>query len=167
MGMIADLVGSRQCPKCAGVEVRRSPRKGFFELVVLSSISVRPFRCQGCANRFYGFRLPGRVWSSEDRDLGPNSQTILTVLVYGYGVDEEPFREEATVRLVSMQSAVLSLAAKVEPGQKLLLLDPTSDEEQRCRVAFVNEQPGGGNIVGIQFRWSVWEFWSTAKSSSR
>src|ERR1700677_4569688 len=167
MGKISDLLEVRRCPKCAGEEVYRSPRSGFFDLVLLSSISVRPFRCQGCSNRFYAFRPRRRKWSPRDRDLRPSSDASLSLLVYGHKIDNEPFQEETDVRLVGMHTAELSLAAKVEPGQKLLLLDPTSDEEQRCRVVSVNEQPGAKSIVGVRFRQSMWEFWTVAKLSRR
>jgi hypothetical protein len=167
MNEISDRGESRRCPKCAGIDVYRTPRRGFFELVLLSSISVRPFRCQDCSNRFYAFRLRGRESYSRPRSLRSEPETILSVLVYGYGMDKEPFQEEADVRLVSMHSAELRLAAKVEPGQKLVLLDLASDEEQLCRVASVTEQPGGSSIVDVRFRQSIWEFWSVANASSR
>jgi hypothetical protein len=167
MNKISNVVKSRRCPNCAGAEVYRSPRRGFFELVLLSSIGVRPFRCQGCSNRFYGFRLRRRVWSPRERDLQLGSEAVLSVLVYGNGIDKEPFQEATDVRLVSMHSAELSLIAKVEPGQKLVLMDPVSDEEQRCRVVSVTEQAGGQSIVGVGFKQSVWEFWSVATASSR
>jgi hypothetical protein len=167
MNEISDSGESRRCPKCAGIDVYRTPRRGFFELVLLSSISVRPFRCQDCSNRFYAFRVRGRESYSRRRSLRLEPEAILSVLVYGYGMDKEPFQEEANMRLVSRYSAELTLAAKVEPGQKLILLDLTSDEEQRCRVASVTERPDGSGIVGVRFRQSIWEFWSTARFSSR
>jgi hypothetical protein len=89
------------------------------------------------------------------------------VLVYGHGIDNEPFREATDVRLVSMHSAELHLTSKVQPGQKLVLLDPESDEEQRCRVVSVAEDAGGQSIVGVGFKQSVWEFWSVTNASGR
>ena len=99
--------------------------------------------------------------------MRPKSGTILSVIVYGHGPDKESFQEPSDVRLVSMHRAELSLTTKVEPGQKLVLLDPTSDEEQNCRVISVSEQAGGQNIVSVGFRESVWEFWTVAAASSR
>jgi len=156
MGKISELM-AQQCPKCAGKEVRRSPRRGFFELVVLSSIAMRPFRCQGCANRFYAFKLRNGQRSRIE------SEGILSAMVYGHGPDAEPFQENSNVRLLSMHSAELRLATKVRPGQKLVLLDPESDEEQRCRVESVTESPDGDSIVCVQFRDSVLEFWINAR----
>src|ERR1700733_3670361 len=149
MDRILDWMENRPCPKCSGTEVQRSPRRGFLELILLSSISVRPFRCQQCANRFYRFGPNGTRSSSRVRAMRPKSGTILSVIVYGHGPDKESFQEPSDVRLVSMHRAELSLTTKVEPGQKLVLLDPTSDEEQNCRVISVSEQAGGQNIVSV------------------
>jgi hypothetical protein len=160
---VTELLPSRRCPKCAGTDVRRSPRRGFLELVVLSSIGVRPFRCQGCANRFYGLKPNGR--GSLSRSPGTHEDASLSVLVYGYGANEESFQERANVRLVSMHSAELDLTTQVQPGEKLLLLDPMSEEEQRCNVVSVTARSDGRSVVSVRFRQPVWEFWSAAKFS--
>jgi len=162
MGKISELAAQR-CPRCAGTEVRRSPRRGFFELVVLSSISVRPFRCQGCANRFYAFKLRNGAATGGRRRWRVEAEEILTVMVYGHGPDKEPFQEKTNVRLLSKHSAELRLAAKVRPGQELVLLHTTSDEEQKCRVKSVTEPPDGDSIVCVRFRDSMWEFWINAR----
>jgi hypothetical protein len=162
MGRIPNLMENPQCPKCAGKDVRRSPRRGFFELILLSSISVRPFRCQGCAARFYGLKLNG---GPGVRTRSTHAEATLSVLVYGHEKNEEPFQEKASVRLVSMHSAELNLTAKVHRGEKLVLLDPTSEEEQRCQVVSVSERSSGETIVRVRFRQPVWEFWSAAKFS--
>ena len=156
------LMENPRCPNCAGKEVRRSPRRGFLELIVLSSISVLPFRCQGCATRFYGLKL-GRGSSSRSR--GTPKEATISVLVYGHGTDKESFQERANVRLLSMHSAEIGLTSEVQPGEKLMLLDPTSEEEQRCQVVSVSERSSGETIVRVRFRQPVWEFWSAAKFS--
>jgi len=158
------LMENPRCPKCEGKDVRRSPRRGFFELILLSSISVRPFRCQGCANRFYGLKL--NRGGSRPRTGSSDAETTLSVLVYGHEKNEEPFQEKASVRLVSMHSAELNLAAKVRRGEKLVLLDPASEEEQRCQVVSVSKSSSGETIVRVRFRQPVWEFWSAAKFSN-
>src|ERR1700726_427130 len=116
-----------RCPKCEGKDVRRSPRRGFFELILLSSISVRPFRCQGCAARFYGLKLNKR--GSRGRIRDGKGEATLSVRVYGGKKNKEPFQERARVRLVSIHSADLNLTAEVRRGEKLVLLDPTSEED--------------------------------------
>jgi hypothetical protein len=43
----------RFCPRCHSKVIRRSKRRGLFELSLLSVIPVRPFRCDDCDCRFY------------------------------------------------------------------------------------------------------------------
>src|ERR1700722_6366069 len=109
---VTELLPSRRCPKCAGTDVRRSPRRGFLELIVLSSIGVRPFRCQSCANRFYGLKPNGRGFSS--RSQGTHQEASLSVLVYGYGASKESFQERANLRLVRRRTPEVVLRAQVE-----------------------------------------------------
>lgn len=42
------------CPHCQSRVMRRSKRRGMFELSILSLVPVRPFRCMECDHRFYG-----------------------------------------------------------------------------------------------------------------
>ena len=88
----------------------------------------------------------------------------LPVLVYGRRGDEEPFQEEADVRLLSLHEGVIILATTVEPGQQLALINAGTEEDQRCRVAFVSEGRFGRRLVGVQFRQPAWEFWRIATS---
>jgi hypothetical protein len=67
---------------------------------------------------------------------------------------------------VSMYSAELNLTAQLQPGQKLVLLDPMSEEEQRCSVVSVTGRSSGRSIARVRFRQPVWDFWSASKSSN-
>jgi hypothetical protein len=83
----------------------------------------------------------------------------LPVLVYGRRDDEEPFREETNVRLLNLRGGLIALTTSVEPGQQLIPMNVATEEDQRCRVAFVGEQHLGRSMIGIQFNWLVQEFW--------
>jgi hypothetical protein len=163
MGKISELVAQR-CPRCGGTEARRAPRRGFLELLVLSSLAIRPFRCQGCANRFYAFKPKNGAATWGRRLRGDETDGDIPVIVYGHGLDHEPFQEQSNVRLLGNHRAELRLAAKVRPQQKLVLLDPASDEERRCQVKSVTEPPDGDSIVRVQFRGSAREFWINART---
>jgi len=157
MGDKKNWVQNRRCPKCDSKEVRRSPRRGFVELVLLAGVNLRPFRCQGCGERFFRRipREPGR----RHRYVVPDTETSLPVLVYGYQADKELFQEETGARLMSVNSAVLSLTAAVELGQTLMLLSQESDEEQPCEVTTVKRE-NGKSIVEVRFNQAAWDFWS-------
>jgi hypothetical protein len=44
------------CPNCAGKDIRRSRRQGFFERYLLPVARLRPYRCDDCDQRFYAKR---------------------------------------------------------------------------------------------------------------
>jgi len=50
----------RCCPDCQSRNVRRSVRRGILEIVGLSLILMRPFRCERCDTRYYGLVFAGR-----------------------------------------------------------------------------------------------------------
>ena len=43
----------RCCPFCRSFDVRRSHRKGLFEVLILPVVLLRPFRCEDCGRRHY------------------------------------------------------------------------------------------------------------------
>jgi hypothetical protein len=45
----------RCCPVCKSNNVRRSMRRGVLESLVLRLLLLRPFRCDSCNNRYYGW----------------------------------------------------------------------------------------------------------------
>jgi hypothetical protein len=54
----------------------------------------------------------------------------------------------------------------VAPGQQLILISLASEENQRCRVAFVGEQHFGRSMIGIQFTQSALDFWHVGTLST-
>jgi hypothetical protein len=48
----------RTCPCCPSRRVSRSHRRGIFERYLLSSVRIRPYRCDECDSRFYKSDLP-------------------------------------------------------------------------------------------------------------
>jgi hypothetical protein len=125
----------------------------------LPFLLARPFRCESCGNRFYGLALHTRVSVLRDPRAIPDLIQDLSVLVYGRRDDEEPFQEETNVRRLNLRGGIITLATRVAPGQQLILMNPASEEDQRCRVAFVGQQHLGRNMIGIQFSRLAQEFW--------
>jgi len=121
------------------------------EVVLLPLLLARPFRCESCGNRFYGLALPKRVSVLRDAKAIPDLVQDLPVLVYGRGDDEEAFQEETNVRRLNVRGGLITLATKVAPGQELILINPATEEDQLCRVAFVGEEHFGRSMIGIQF----------------
>jgi hypothetical protein len=130
-----------------------------FEVVLSRFLFARPFRCESCGNRFYGFTYRRRVpvLGSAQGILG--LPLDLPALVYGRRENEEPFQEETIVRVLNLRAGLITLATRVEPGQHLILINLATEEDQRCRVAFVGEQHLGRNMIGIQFSRVARGFW--------
>ena len=149
----------RRCPSCDSIEVRRSARKNLFEAALLPFFLTRPFRCETCGNRFCGLAFRRRVPPMAD------TPQVLPILVYGRTKDEEPFREETNLHLLSLRGGLITLGTSVQPGQQLILMNVATEEDQRCRVAFVGEQHLGRNMIGIQFNWLAQKFWQTDEAA--
>jgi hypothetical protein len=155
-------VTDRRCPSCGGTEVRRSAGRNSFEAVLLPILLARPFRCQHCGIRFYGLALRKRVLARPGAKAMSDLPQDWAVLVYGRRKDEEPFREETNVHLLNLRGGFITLATSVEPGQQLILMNVATEEDQRCRVAFVGQQLLGRTLIGIQFSQPPWELWRIA-----
>ncbi len=157
--LLHGLLMERRCPSCHHVEVRPSTRKSLFESAVLPLLLTRPFRCESCGNRFYGLALQRRVSVLHGAKAIPDLVQDLPVLVYGRGDDDEPFQEETKVRRLNFRGGLITLATKVAPGQQLILINPATEEDQRCRVAFIGEQYFGRSMIGVQFTQHTFDFW--------
>jgi len=129
------------------------------EVVLLPFLLARPFRCENCGDRFYAFTFRRRVPALGSAQGMPDLPQDLPVLVYGRRENEEPFQEETNVRVLNLRAGLITLATRVEPGQHLILINVSTEEDQRCRVAFVGEQRLGRNMIGIQFSQLAQEFW--------
>src|SRR5713101_5524361 len=78
------------------------------------------------------------------------------VRVSGQSKDNTPFQEQTYTLVVSAFGALINLAARVEPGQKLLLENKATGEEQECKVVHVSQ---GRADIGIEFTRPAPQFW--------
>jgi PilZ domain-containing protein len=100
----------------------------------------------------------GSTHPSEKR----RSQRILLripILVRAQFEDGLPIKEDAVTLEVNAHGALITLAMKVRAGQKLVLRNWATAEEQECRVVHVREVPGGKNEVGVSFPFPIPRFW--------
>jgi len=90
------------------------------------------------------------------------SQRILLripILVRGQFEDALPIKEDTTTLEVNAHGGLITLSMKVRPGQKLVLRNWATAEEQECRVVHVREISGGKNEVGVAFPFPKPRFW--------
>ncbi len=81
------------------------------------------------------------------------------LIVRGETPELQPFQEETFTIVVSAHGALLVLATKVAPGQKLLLMNPQTWDEREGRVAYSGSPYGGLAHVAIEFTRPAPEFW--------
>lgn len=91
------------------------------------------------------------------------SQRILlkvAILVRGQFEDGLPIKEDTTTLEVNAHGGLISLAMKVRSGQKLVLKNWATANEQECRVVHVREISGAKNEVGVAFPFAMPRFWN-------
>jgi hypothetical protein len=71
-----------------------------------------------------------------------------------------PLTEDTKTLEVNAHGALIALAMKVRPGQKLILRNWGTAMEQECRVIHVRERMAGKNEVGIAFPYALPRFWN-------
>ncbi len=81
------------------------------------------------------------------------------VQVYGEDVFRESFREFTHMLAVNAYGGLLALAARVQKGQKILVMNRKTREEQECRVVCVGPAQEGKWTVGIEFARPAANFW--------
>ena len=93
------------------------------------------------------------------------SQRVLLqipILVRAQFEGDTPLTEETNTLVVNADGALISLAMRVKPGQKLVLRNWSTAKEQTCRVVHVREKPIGKNEIGIAFPAPMPQFWGLA-----
>ncbi len=90
------------------------------------------------------------------------SQRVLVdvpVIVRGESADKKSFREETFTLVVSAHGGLVFLAANVEPGQTITLVNPETKGEQEGRVVSIGSPYAGMAQVGIGFTKPAPDFW--------
>jgi hypothetical protein len=84
----------------------------------------------------------------------------VAILVRAEVEGEPPLKEDTFTQVVNAHGALIALAMKVRPGQKLVLRNWGTAKEKPCRVIHVKENPFGKNEVGIEFPFPDARFWN-------
>ena len=91
-----------------------------------------------------------------------SQRVILTMAVTVRTVDGPkvtPFEEETHTLVVNVHGALVVLAGQVTKGQKLLLTNRATKQEQMCRVASLGPTSEGKAQIGIEFLKPSPDFW--------
>ncbi len=135
---------------------------------------------------FYAFSQRDQIWKALKKAQqeeakgagGPGNQRSdrrrservvrrVPVLVYGHAPGEEPFHEEATTLQVCAYGGLLRVATSVKVGQRLLLTNKLTQEEQQCHVIRFGPQHGKKLVVAIEFTRAAPDFWCAERRRPR
>jgi hypothetical protein len=95
-----------------------------------------------------------------ERRRSPRASVYVPVFVYGYTTADEPFHQETNTLQVNANGALLKLSANVVHGQKLLVTNRVTQEEQECYVVTLMKRPRHADLcVGVAFANSAPGFW--------
>jgi hypothetical protein len=99
------------------------------------------------------------VVETPNRRRSPRHAFDISVYVYGHGQGTEPFHEEAHTLKVNADGALLLLSVPVHKGQKLLLTNLLTQQDQDCRVVFLGTQHSRTVETGVAFPQTNPDFW--------
>jgi hypothetical protein len=89
------------------------------------------------------------------------------VLAYGWSKRDGSFHEETTTLLVNASGALAVLAARVELGDTIFVVNKATKEERECRVAYVGAELQGKARVGFAFNRPAPSFWRVDRKEQR
>jgi hypothetical protein len=86
-------------------------------------------------------------------------QLRIPVAVYGRIRSMGTFREETVTELVNAHGGLVALGARVGLGETFLVVNKATQEEQQCRVAYVEPLEGYKKKIGFALMLSAPNFW--------
>jgi hypothetical protein len=96
-----------------------------------------------------------------ERRKSARTSTYVPLFVYGYTTAGEPFHEDTNTLQVNANGGLLRLDANVRCGQKLLVVNRVTKEEEECLVVTLMKRPKHTDLrVGVAFARSTPGFWN-------
>ncbi len=81
------------------------------------------------------------------------------VIVYGRTADNHAFRDTTGSLSVNLHGGLLAIAAPVQKGQTIVVVNRTTREEQECRAVYLGPIHEGRRNIGIEFTGAAPNFW--------
>ncbi len=91
----------------------------------------------------------------------------IPVIVYGWTRNQGAFHEEASTLLVNDSGGLVALAAKVELGETVFLMNKSTREEEGIRIVFAEPDADGKDKVGFAFQRPNVDFWKKKRKKRR
>lgn len=97
-----------------------------------------------------------------ERRKSARASVYVPLFVYGYDSASQPFHQDTHSLEVSADGGLLKLDANVQRGQKLLLMNRVTKQEQECYVVGLKIHPKRSHLhVGVSFKQPAPAFWKT------
>ncbi|MGB7022255.1 MAG: hypothetical protein WBD73_00510 [Candidatus Acidiferrales bacterium] len=104
---------------------------------------------------------PGFAPGSERRK-STRASVYVPLFVYGYDSASQPFHQDTHTLEVSADGGLLKLDTNVQRGQKLLLMNRVTNQEQECYVVGLKNHPRRSHLhVSVSFMQPAPAFWKT------
>jgi len=104
-----------------------------------------------------------------ERRRSSRESVYVPLFIYGHTPSQEPFYQETNTLEVNANGGLLHLdeTANVHRGQKLLVMNRLSKEEQECYVVTLKKRPKRADFrVGVAFSKAAPEFWTRRRAKS-
>lgn len=107
-----------------------------------------------------GLRSAGHAEAEPaNRRKSQRSKPPASLLVYGSGMDKQPFHEEADILNADERGCLMALETPVGRGQRLFLVNLSNQDELECRVVRLGKTQQGKRQVAVEFLRPTPEFW--------
>jgi|SRR5690242_19235813 len=104
-----------------------------------------------------------------ERRRSSRQSVYFPLFVYGHSSSDEPFYQETNTLEVNVNGGLLHLdePTNVRRGQKLLVTNRLTKEEQECYVVTLKKRPKRADLrVGVAFAKPAPEFWTRRAKSA-
>jgi hypothetical protein len=99
--------------------------------------------------------------SSSERRRSQRVLQVVPLVIRGESESKKVFWEDTFTSNVSPHGALMILSAKVKIGQRLVLMNPQTWQEENACVARLGTSDGTRTLVGVEFSRAVPDFWPT------
>lgn len=85
--------------------------------------------------------------------------TRIPIRAQGRAIDGRKFRENSHTIVINAHGGLIYLQHEMEMGAELVLVNPSTEEEQECRVVYLGDTSDKGTRVGVEFLSPSPHFW--------